>query len=99
MATSGPIAGIKDLRMVSKRLSNLQGATAKQSGSHMQPGSEFIYCLRQDVGDLRMRYNPYNLQIVAPEKARALGSYYTVSAVSVAQVSAHSLTTTWSRFL
>lgn len=90
MATSGPITGIKDLKMVSKKLSGLQGTSAKQRGLCVQQsGSDFVYCLRRDLGDLKRRYDPYDLEIVASERARRLGTYHTVSAFSVSQVSCH----------
>ena len=92
-ATSKPMhvaAGIRDLKMLSRRLSSLQAAvehreqTAEEEGP--DPGG-FVYCLRKDLGRLNSRYSPYDLRIVSSEKARTLESYYTVSAFTVTEVS------------
>lgn len=82
LTTTGPIAGIKDLKRLSRNLLNLQNA----QGNLAQRG-DFVYCLRRDMGSLKERYNPYNLQIVSLEQARGQGKYFTVSAFSVTEVS------------
>lgn len=82
LTTTGPIAGIKDLKRLSRNLLNLQNA----QGNLAQRG-DFVYCLRRDMGSLKERYNPYNLEIVSLEQARAQGKYFTVSAFSVTEVS------------
>lgn len=79
LTTAGPIAGIKDLKRLSRNLLNLQSAQAHRG--------DFVYCLRRDMGSLKERYNPYNLEIVSLEQARAQGKYFTVSAFSVTEVS------------
>lgn len=83
MATSAPVAGIKDLQLLSKRLAGAQ------KEPHRDIANEFVYALRRDVpGDS----NPYDLHIVSSERARMHDSYYTVSAFNVAEVRASDLT-------
>lgn len=82
LTTAGPIAGIKDLKRLSRNLLNLQSAQGK-----LAQRGDFVYCLRRDMGSLKERYNPYNLEIVSLEQARAQGKYFTVSAFSVTEVS------------
>ena len=82
LTTTGPIAGIKDLKRLSRNLLNLQNAQG-----HLAQRGDFVYCLRRDMGNLKERYNPYNLEIVSLEQARAQGKYFTVSAYSVTEVS------------
>ena len=93
LSTSKPVhvaAGIKDLKMLSRRLSSLQAAMEyREKTSTVKEGSDpsgFVYCLRKDLGSLNMRYNPYDLRIVSSEKARAMGRYYTISAFTVTEV-------------
>ena len=85
LATAGPIAGIKDLKRLSRDLSSLQSTQLRLK--HGSDIGDFVYCLRRDVGNLRERFNPYNLEIVSSEQARAQRKYFTVSAFSVAEVS------------
>jgi len=85
LATAGPIAGIKDLKRLSRDLSNLRSPQVRLKQG-LDRG-DFVYCLRKDVGSLRERYNPYNLEIVSSEQARSQRKYFTVSAFSVTKVS------------
>lgn len=92
VASSKPITGVKDLKLLSRKLSSLQTALEKSfshDGRSMDSESalvDFVYCLRRDLGNLKMRLNPYALRIVSSEMARAHERYYTVSAFSVAKV-------------
>lgn len=84
LATAGPIAGIKDLKRLSRDLSNLRSPQLRFKQG-LDRG-DFVYCLRRDVGSLRERYNPYNLEIVSSEQASSQRKYSTVSAFSVTEV-------------
>lgn len=77
IADSGPITGVKDLKLLSRRLSSLSD-TMSTHGS-----VEFVYALRSDTST---KFNPYNLSIVSAERARMHQSYYTISAYSVTKV-------------
>lgn len=85
LATARPIAGIKDLKRLSRDLSNLRSPQLRLKQG-LDRG-DFVYCLRRNVGSLRERYNPYNLEIVSSEQARSQRKYFTVSAFSVTEVS------------
>ena len=85
VATSGPIAGIRDLKVLSRRLSHLQ-STLTHYDSDL---GDFVYCLRQRFGDAKTRYNPYDLSIVTSENARAQSTYWTASAFNVSKVGHH----------
>ena len=88
VVSSGPIAGIRDLRLLSRRLSSLQAVLDQDTAVQGEGSSgDFVYCLRGDLGSLKVRCNPYDLRIVESEEARVQGRYYTVSAFSVAEVS------------
>ena len=83
-------AGIKDLKMLSRRLTSLQATVAHREQTTEEEGLDpggFVYCLRKDLGSLVSRCNPYDLTIVSSEKARTLERYYTVSAFTVTEVS------------
>ena len=77
IAGSGPITGVKDLKLLSRRLSSLSDTMAAHGSV------EFVYALRSDIPS---KFNPYDLRIVSAEEARTHQSYYTISAYSVTQV-------------
>ncbi len=80
VATSGPIAGIKDLKLLSRKLLELQGGGKEQNSV-----SDFVYAIRES-GDGKCVINPYNICIVASEIARRHDVYYTISPFCVAEV-------------
>ena len=83
MASSAPIAGVKDLQQFSRKLLTLQG---EQKNITKDVTNDFIYALRKDQ-DGKSRLNPYDLCIVSFDKARQQNRYFTISALSVAEVS------------
>ena len=84
VATSAPMAGVKDLKLFSKRLSTLQDSHGKEKLAGI--ASEFVYALRRD-SNAAVTFNPYDLYIVSPGTARCHSQHYTISAVSVTEVS------------
>ena len=86
LLSSGPIAGVRDLKAVSRRLASMQAFSPHQVDRVSSDPTQFVYCLRQDTLHPRLRPNPYNLVIVGATQARAQGTYYTVSAFTVARV-------------
>jgi hypothetical protein len=81
VAASAPVAGIKDLQLLSKKLASAKRVQQRDKCAAI--ANEFVYALRKDAaGDC----NPYDMRIVSSERARAHGSYYTVSAFNVAEV-------------
>lgn len=77
---SAHIAGVKDLKLFSWKILQLQ-----LEDSHVASANDFVYALvREGVDGQR---NPYDLCIVASSKARSQDKYYTISAFSVSEVS------------
>lgn len=83
VATSAPVAGIKDLQQLSKKLAIAQKEPRRDRSVAI--ANEFVYALRKDVG-VAGDFNPYDLHMVPSETARMHTSYYTISAFSVAEV-------------
>lgn len=77
IADSGPITGVKDLKLLSRRLSSMSDTTLTHSSV------EFVYALRKES---EVRFNPYDLSIVSAEKARSHQTYYTISPYSITKV-------------
>lgn len=91
VATLAPVAGIKDLQHLSKKLAGVE--REPQGDRRAVFANEFVYALRRDVG-VASEYNPYNLVIVPSDRARIHSNYYTISAFNVAEVSLSSLMAT-----
>lgn len=86
LVSSGPIAGVKDLKLLSRRLSTLDSVhyeAAKKPASDDSIGGGFVYALRKEN---KKRCNVYDLYITQQDKAKAQGRFYTVSAFSVSEV-------------
>ena len=86
VASSAPIAGIKDLQMFSKKISNMQPDSKFGRSKAVAIGNEFVYALRKDTTNPAVNFNPYNLYIVSPDIARQYGKHYTVSAFTISEV-------------
>lgn len=83
VATSAPIAGVKDLKLFSRRLASLL-SEQQHLGDTATIANEFVYAVWR--GDCRS-CNPYDLCIVPPDKARSQQRYCTISAFTVTEVS------------
>ncbi len=86
VATSAPIAGIKDLKMLSRKLSNMQMDSKFGGTKAAAIANEFVYALRKDT-NAAVNFNPYDLFIVSPDIARQYSKHYTVSAFNISEVS------------
>lgn len=88
LVSAGPIASIKDLHLLSRRLSNFYTEPSKNRATDKSVttklGSDFAYALRREN---KKRCNVYDLYITEQDKAKAHGDFYTVSAFSVSEVS------------
>lgn len=84
LAKSTPIAGVKDLQVLSRKLSTLQASESQRKrGRRIATLNDFVYALRKDEHE---NFTPYDLCIVSAERARMHNRYYTVSAFSIAEV-------------
>lgn len=83
--TSIHVAGIKDLKLFSKKILQLQSEEPwNLEEPHVSGANEFIYALGRVGGDGKP--NPYDLFIVGPDKAMTQNRYYTISAFNVSEV-------------
>lgn len=55
--------------------------------NQFEDSGEFLYALPRDRFNLRGRYNPYNLQVVSAQEAKAALNYFTASAHAITMVS------------
>ena len=78
LVSSGPITGVRDLKALSRRLSEISSPTKNSSSS-----VEFIYALSKDN---KKGCPVYDLYVTSADKARAQGRYYTISALNVSEV-------------
>ncbi len=76
VVSSGPIASVKDLRMFSRKLSEIN--------TPMRSELDFVYALIQRK---KTGCSVYDLCITHPDKARTQPTYYTISAFNVSEVS------------
>lgn len=79
LAVVGPIAGVKDLKLLSQHLSNIRVQEPPID-------AEFVYALRVDQDVLNAKYNPYHLRIVSSDIAHTHDVHYTISAYYVTKV-------------
>lgn len=85
VATSASTTGIRALQQLSKKLLSLPYEEWRDEKEDKVDATDFVYALRREYGALH-RTNPYDLIIVSPETARKMDTYYTISAISVAEV-------------
>ena len=86
LVSSGPIASVKDLKLLSRRLSSLHSVHYEATNKYANEesvGGGFVYALRKEN---QKRCNVYDLYITQPDRAKAQGRFYTVSAFSVSEV-------------
>ena len=79
------VTGIKDLKLFSRKILQLQSDKPWiLEETYVSGPNEFLYALgREGVDGIR---NPYDLCIVASDKARTQSRYYTISAFNVSEV-------------
>ena len=78
LVSSGPITGVRDLKALSRRLSEISSPTKSSSSS-----VEFMYALSKEN---KKGCPVYDLYFTSADKARAQGRYYTISALNVSEV-------------
>ena len=77
LVSSAPITGVKDLKVLSRRLSGFDSPTKRDSTV------EFVYAVAKENS---RGCSVYDLCITEPDRAKAQESYYTVSAFNVSEV-------------
>ena len=56
------------------------------SAAKEDPG-DFVYAIPSSYINPKVEFNPYDLQVVSPHRARACNIYYTASASNITRVS------------
>ena len=82
VAVGGPVAGVKDLKLLLQ-----QRSLQKMNTLNAFLEADFAYAVRVDQDVPNNKCNPYNLRLVSSDIALAFDVHYTVSAYYVTEVS------------
>lgn len=86
LATSEPIAGVRDLKKLSKKLSHMRLESEGRVQERKVIARDFVYAVQKGDRGRGAKYNPYDLRIVPADIARQHSLHYTISAFSVSEV-------------
>ena len=86
LATTAPIAGVKDLKNLSRKLSHMRVVSEGRLSEREAMASDFVYALERQKTACGAKFNPYDLYIVPAEVARRHGKHYTISTFSISEV-------------